>query len=463
MMKRGWAILVLAAPFLLSGCKGFWDAPPASSSGSSTASGGSFFVLNIATQQLVGYSISSGNLTALPGSPYSLPSPLSEGGVAIASITVAPNAGFLYVGTVDGIYLYTIASNGQLTLGNSSAPISKDQALSMQVTPDDNWLVEVATGSNFAYAIPINASTGELTSTTEKTVSLPATTVQQVAVSPDGTYVFVAMGTDGTAAIPFTTANANPFGGVARIAPVGSGGSALSVAVDPVQSGQTAPRLFYIGETAATSGANSGGLRVFNFSTLATGLKELSGSPLGISGLAPYSILPISTGNYVYVVSRQVSGSDTGVIAGFTIAGSDNTFSATALGSTFTVGTNPVGLAEDSTGTYVLAVDVGGGPDLKGYTFDTTTAGNLDAAISANTGTDPVQAGAIAAVPNARRPVPPIGTGVNFGDPVRREGADQRTKCGGKTSPERGGRFENQRENLISWADSLTCYAVKRR
>lgn len=398
-MKRSWAILVLALPFLLSGCKGFWDAPPASSTGSSTASGGSFFVLNIATQQLVGYSITSGNLTALPGSPYTLPSPLTQGGANIASIAIAPNAAFLYVGTIDGIYLYSIASNGQLTLGNSSAPISKDQAVSMQVTPDDNWLVEVASGSDFAYAIPINASTGALTSTTEQTVALPVTTVQQVAVSPDGTYVFIAMGTEGTAAIPFTTGNANPFGAVARIAPVGSGGGAFSVAVDPLQSGQTAPRLFYVGETAAVSGANSGGLRVFNFSTLATGLKELSGSPLGISGLAPYSILPISTGNYVYVANRQVSGSDTGVIAGFTVSGSNNVYSVTALGSTFTVGTNPVGMAEDSTGTYVLAVDLGGSPDLKGYTFDTTNAGDLDSAISANTGTDPVQAGAIAAVP----------------------------------------------------------------
>jgi hypothetical protein len=94
-----------------------------------------------------------------------------------------------------------------------------------------------------------------------------------------------------------------------------------------------------------------------------------------------------------------VNGSDTGVIAGFTVSGSNGSYSVAALGSTFTVGTNPVALAEDSTGAYVLAVDVGGSPDLKGYTFDTTNAGYLDAAISSSTGTDPVQAGAIAAVP----------------------------------------------------------------
>jgi 6-phosphogluconolactonase (cycloisomerase 2 family) len=101
----------------------------------------------------------------------------------------------------------------------------------------------------------------------------------------------------------------------------------------------------------------------------------------------------------VYVVNRQVSGSSTGVIAGFSIASASSSYSLTALGSTFSVGTNPVALAEDSTGTFVFAVDYGGSPDLKGYTFDSTNAGYLDSAVSAATGTDPVQASAIAAAP----------------------------------------------------------------
>jgi 6-phosphogluconolactonase len=402
MMRRKWAKLAVALPFLLTGCKGFWNALPVSSTGSgSTASGGSFYVLNIATEQVAGYTIDSGTPTPVPGSPVSL-------GVAPLSMAIAPKADFLYVGTQNGIYLFSIASTGQLTAGNNAQPISGDKAISMVVSPDGGWLIDVQASAPSVNAIAINATTGTLASANEQEAiaTLPAVTgaTPQVAVSPDGSYVFAAMGTEGTAVIPFTTANADPFGGVGRIPPAGSGGQALSVAVDPLQSGQTTPRLFYVGETVATSGDNSGGLRVFNFSTLASGLKELSGSPLGISGLAPYSILPISTGNYVYVVSRTVSNSsgvvsNTGVIAGFTVAGSSGVYSVTALGSTFAVGTNPVGLAEDSTGTYVLAVDSGGDPDLKGYTFDSTNAGYLDAAISANTGTDPVGAGAIVAVP----------------------------------------------------------------
>ncbi len=374
------ARLALMSPLLLVGCKGFWDAPTSSGTGSTTASSGDFYIMNVETKQIAGYYINAGSLTALSGSPYTLPTtPLA--------IAIAPNSNFLYVSTADGIYVYTIASDGALSLGNSSGPISSDQAISMQVSADDNWLIEVATGAPYVYAIPINSSTGVATAKAEQFTSLPATSVQQVAVAPNDSYVFVAMGSGGTAAIPFTTANANPFGSVSTIALKNSAGAAISVAVDPNDL------LLYVGETAATSGSNSGGLRVFTFSTL----KEISGSPYGTSGLAPYSILPIASGDYVYVVNRQVNGSSTGVIAGYSISSSNSTYSLTALGSTFTVGTNPVGLAEDSLGNFVFAVDYGGSPDLKGYTFDSTNAGYLDAVISSATGTDPVQASAIAA------------------------------------------------------------------
>ena len=382
-MKKGiWAALALAMLAFLGGCKGFWDAPASSGggTGTTTESSGDFYVLNVATNQVAGYYVNAGALTALPGSPYSVPTtPLA--------ITIAPNNNFLYVSTADGIYLYTIASNGSLTLGNNSGPITSDQAISMQVSADSTWLVEVASGAPYVYAVPINSSTGVITSKTEQFDTLPASTVQQVTLSPDNTYAFVAMGAGGTATIPFTTGNANPFGKETTIALKNSAGSALSVAVDPSN------RLYYIGETAATSGSNSGGLRVFTFGTTT----ELTGSPMGTQGLAPYSILPISSGDYVYVVNRQVSGSSTGVIAGFSIAASNSTYTLTALGSTFSVGTNPVALAEDNLNNFVLAVDYGGSPDLKGYTFDSTTAGNLDAVISSSTGTDPVQASAIAA------------------------------------------------------------------
>lgn len=384
-----WARVAIAALPLLAGCKGFWDAPAGSTggTGSTTASSGDFYIANIEGSQIVGYFISAGVVTALPGSPYAVPA-------APIAITIAPDNSFLYASTAAGIYVYSIASTGQLTLANSGGPISNDPASSLQVDSSDSWLVEAVSGSPNVYAIQLNPTTGVAASSTEQFATLPNSTIQQVAISPDNTYVFVAMGAGGTATVPFNSANAKPFGAVGNIPVKNAGGAALSVAVDPIVSGQSSPRLVYIGETVATSGTNTGGLRVFAFSTL----KEIAGSPYTSAGLAPYSILPISSGDYVYVANRQVSGSSAGVIAGFSITSTNGVFTLTALGSTFAAGINPQSIAEDSTGTFVLVTDFGGSPDLKGYTFDTTNAGYLDAVISSETGTDPVEATAVAAI-----------------------------------------------------------------
>ncbi len=389
MRSRFWACLAVAA-FCLTGCKGFWNAPPSTGggSGSTTLSSGDIYVLNVATSQMVGLYVNAGTLTTLAGSPYTL-------SAAPIAITVAPNNAFLYVSTLGGIFVYNVnTSTGQLTVGNSGQPISSDPATSMQVDSTNTWLVEGVSGTSNLFAIHVNSSTGLLASNTEETAVLPATTLEQVAVSPDDTYVLAAMGSGGTATLPFNPNNANPFGVVGTIGVKNATGAALSVAFDPILAGSTAPRLFYIGETVATSGSNSGGLRAFNFSTS----QEISGSPYAIGGLAPYSILPLSTGDNVYVVSRQTSSGATGVIAGFSITTANSAYTLTALGSTFTAGTNPQSLVEDNTHAFVFAADFGGSPDLIGYTFDTTNAGYLDKVISSATGTDPVQAAAVAAL-----------------------------------------------------------------
>jgi 6-phosphogluconolactonase (cycloisomerase 2 family) len=391
MRSRFWACLAVAT-FCLTGCKGFFDALPSTGggggTGTTTLSSGDIYVLNVATSQMVGLYVNAGTLTALPGSPYTL-------SAAPIAITVAPNNAFLYVSTLGGIFVYNVnTSTGQLTVGNSGQPISNDPATSMQVDSTNTWLVEGVSGASNLFAIHVNASTGLLASNTEQTVVLPSTTLEQVAVSPDDTFVLAAMGSGGTATIPFNANNADPFGTVGTITVKNANGAALSVAFDPIPTGSTAPRLFYIGETVATSGTNTGGLRAFNFSTV----KEISGSPFAIGGLAPVSILPFSTGDYVYVVSKQTSSGSTGVIAGFSITTANSAYTLTALGSSFATGTNPQTMVEDNTHAFVFAADFGGSPDLIGYTLDTTKAGNLDPVISNATGTDPAEAGAVAAL-----------------------------------------------------------------
>jgi hypothetical protein len=189
--------------------------------------------------------------------------------------------------------------------------------------------------------------------------------------------------------VTFSSGGSNPFGAEQNFPVVNSAGAAVSVAVASDNS------LVYIGETAAISGPkNTGGVRAFYYSTMT----EISGSPYASGGLGPYSILPLSNGS-VYVANRTVSGSSNGNITGFSVVTDGSTYSLSPLSTTASAGVQPVGIAVDSEGNYLLAVNFGGSPDLDAYTLDTTTAGKLDLALTGATGSsDPAQAAAIAAL-----------------------------------------------------------------
>ena len=380
--------ICLSAITLLVGCSNFWQAPSTTTTTTTptTLSSGVFYVLNQQTKQIVAYSISSGTLENVS---------VNQGTFSAAPycIAVAPGGGFLYVGTVAGIYLYTIGSGGALTLANSQGTISSEIPTAIQVDPSGKWLVDAtatASGGVQVNAIPIT-SAGILDSGRTEQVpqafSATNASVNGMAISSDGKYVFVAGGTAGTFIIPFYSGNAGPLAtsNAQTIHPVHSGGSDLSVAVDPTN------RLFYIGETLANSGGTSGGLRIFNYSTLT---EETTYSPLATGTSGPNAILPDPAGDFVYVANGAGTGSN-GNIGWFPITASGTTYTV-AAGSTIAAGIDPRGLAEDSLGHFVLAVSAGGGPDLEAYTL---SSGALTAAITSNTGTDPVQAYAVGALP----------------------------------------------------------------
>jgi DNA-binding beta-propeller fold protein YncE len=260
----------------------------------------------------------------------------------------------------------------------------------MQVvsTANNAWLVESGPNAAALWAIAINPSTGALLSGSEKeqSVNLPAATVSQIAVSPDNTHVFVALGSSGTEIVVFAAGDGDPFGNIANIGVKHSAGAAVAVAVDPSN------RVFYVGETAATTGTNTGGLRAFDYNSLA----ELTGSPYSTGGLAPYAILPAAAGSYVYVANRTVTGSSNGNIAAFSFTSSGTSDALTSLGSAVSAGTYPTAMIEDSLSNFILVINSGGNPDLDGYTM---SSGVLTLGLSKATGTDPVQASAIAALP----------------------------------------------------------------
>jgi len=387
------ALLLVLAPFM-QGCGDFWQAPSTTSGSGTTPttlSSGVFYVLNQTTDQIVAYDITSGSLTTI--GTYSLTA-------APYAIAIAPGNAFLYVSTVAGIYLYSIdSSTGALTIGNSGSAISTDLAAAMVVDTTGTWLIDAETGASggvILNAISITSS-GTLNSTTEqqRSYSVANASVEKLALSGDDAYLFLAAGQGGTLVIPFNAANTNPFASTAAtIATVTTAASSLSVAVDP----GTTPRLFYIGETEASS--SSGGLRAFDYSSLGTSkVTEIAGSPYSSGGLAPSAILPELSGTYVYVASGQGTTGD-GVLQGFNIAtstsGSTTTYSLSSI-STVATGIQPQSLAEDSLSNFVLAVSSGGSPDLDAYIFDTTTEGKLDSSLTSTTGTDPTGAVVVAA------------------------------------------------------------------
>jgi 6-phosphogluconolactonase len=389
-----YAWLGVAAMVLLGGCKGFWDASTSTSGGSGTdAASGVFYVLNEKTSQVAGYQFAanSNGPSSITGSPYTL-------GALPYTMAISPAGSFLYVSTVSGIYVFTVGTGGALTIANGGAVISQDAAYAMQVDPSGTWLIEVVSGQGTVNAVPISASSGLFDSTrVEESAALPTVTISQLAISPANAanpYVFVAMGSGGTAVIPFTATNTashtSPFGTVSEIALINSAGGANAVAVDPSN------RLLYVGETAAVSGTQTGGLRVFTIGALSD-ITEITGSPYSTGGTGPSAILPGAT--EVFVANKAVSGSTDGNITSFSVGstGTTTTYSLTKIGS-IAAGLSTQGLAVDSTATYILAVNAGGSPDLSTFTYSATTS-QLVASATATTGTDPVQAVSVVALP----------------------------------------------------------------
>lgn len=389
-MKPGkWARLVfVAAPLLIgfgAGCGDFWQAPSGGgttcTTNCTTATSGNFYILDAGSSPgIVGASIVTGTLTAITNSPW-----LIQG--TPYSMAIDPAGNFLIVSTTSGVFSFPI-TNGQL---GTAVTVSTDQAYAVQVDATSSWLIEalpsLTSGSVTIGAIPIVTTTGVGNGTEQDvafTVTNAAVQPNKMVISGDNSNVFVALGAGGTLVVPFNAAVAagnNPVGTKATPIPVvNASGSALSVAVDP----GTSPRLFYIGETEADSAGTSGGLRAFNYSSLSTGtLTQATGSPLTSGGLAPNFILPIASGDYVYVANGQ--GTSSGNVSGFTITASTASTPVYTLSTdtSTAAGEQPLGLAEDSTATFVFEVGSQGSPYFDAYTFDSTTLGQLDSQITA--------------------------------------------------------------------------------
>lgn len=369
-----WAAVAVAMVLpAFTGCAGFF--PPINNGGGGGGGGSTanrVYIANQAANSIGAFAIGTGTLGAVNNSPVATAyKPLS--------MVVTPNNTLLYVGSGIGIFVYFINSDGSLTTPSAGSQPAGVFATSLAVSPDGQWLIALDGTTQQLDIFQINASTGALSSVTAPaTYAIQSGTWQpsQVLISADGTLIFAALGTGGDVTFTFNTTT-----GVATSSQYLATGNVATGDFGLAVDSKTA--YLYI----ARSGTN-GGVAVFSIGAGGT-LNPVKGSPFA-AGSGTFSVALNSTGTYVYAANRT-----DGTISGYTIvpATATGALSLTPLsGSPYTSGAGVQSIGIDSTGKYLLAVAVSGGPDLTMYSFDIAVPGKLDPATSVATGVDPAGA-----------------------------------------------------------------------
>jgi len=395
--KRRWvvAMVAMALPNLV-GCSGFFV--PVDNSGGSTGGGGTatgeVYVANLSRSSLNGFGVvaavaavpATGTTPAVSATPAALKAiaglPTALNYQPISMVVTATNT-FLYVGSVGGIYLYAINSDGSLTVPTANPKPAGVYAVSMTISPDGQWLIALDGTTQQLDIFQINTTTGALNSVNKPAVYpiLSGTwTPSSVRISPNGQLIFAALGTAGDAIFTFNTTTGIAVSSTNLPVPTTTT-SDFGLAVDS----KTA--YLYI----ARSGTQ-GGVAVYSIGVNGS-LVAVTGSPFA-AGSGTYTVQFDSTGTYVYAANRT-----DGTISGFTIVPGTTAAGLTLTplsGSPYASGVGVQSLGLDGTGKYLLAAAVGGSPDLSMYSFDATTPGMLDLATSAATDQDPAGATAIA-------------------------------------------------------------------
>ena len=344
----------MAAALLLSGCSNFFVSPDSTSGSGSSTSSNLVYVANATSQTIGAYQVSTGALTTVSGSPFSL-------GYVPQALVVSRANSFLWVSSATaGVYGYSIASSGALS---SLGQLVGNSLLSMDVSPDGQWLVGLDGTAQQLDVFQINTSTGALTLAGQAPYAFSSGTLtpKMVRYAPSGAYIFAALGTAGDLVFPFTTSTG--VTGVALNLPTGSTTSSdNAVAVNGTST------TLYI----ARSGTSSG-VVVYTIGTNGS-FTEIAGSPFA-AGKTPYAVAVDPTGTYVYAANR-----DDNTLSGYLVG---STTALTALGSSpYGSGALVTSLAIDKSSTYLLAGANGSFPDLTMYSFDATTAGKLDTVAS---------------------------------------------------------------------------------
>jgi 6-phosphogluconolactonase len=337
-------VMLLCAGLCLAGCGKFFvkesNTPPPSGTGNY------FYVANMSTGTVAGFSVGTSNLSSTSNSPYAL-------GVAPSAISVTPGGSYVYVATLaGGIYGYSVGSDGSLSLLNGgNALITGISPVVIKVDPSGKWLVAVDQ-SPAAYVFSIDATTGLLT-TQGNALALDPGSPNRMVFTPDNSLLYVSLGTGGVDIFTFNVSSGVLTKTNQILTPRAVGNGDHGLAVDP------GGKFLFVTETG------TGGVRVLSIATTGA-LTEVTGSPFA-TGVGPSGVMVDSTGSYVYVVNRT-----DGTVSGFTLS---LTGTLTAMtGSPFTTGSEPIDLAEDTAGTHIGVACAGGTPDFQVFTIGSATS-----------------------------------------------------------------------------------------
>lgn len=330
------------------------------------------YVANQNAGTISGYSLGSGALTSLSGSPYIL-------GAAPGPIVASPSGTLLYAAMAAGpVYVYGINSNGSLTLGNGGQQVTSTYLpTSMTIDRTGNWLFLVSSSSPQLLEYQIDTSTGVLIAPSgnpTSSITLTGGTPMQVYITPNNQFIYVALGTGGVDVFSFDATT----GGLST-SPLHLNSLNPATNGDNTIGSDLSSSFLFVGETGS-------GVRVFTIGSNGS-LKEVTGSPFQTpqsdpTAIGPAAIVTDPTNKYVYVANRTSS-----TITGYSL-GTTGTLTQLST-SPFTAGTGPLAMSLDTSGQYLLVASYGGGPDLQVFSFDTTSPGKLDTVTSTATGADP--------------------------------------------------------------------------
>ena len=365
---------------LLAGCGGFFP-PLTTTTSTSTTSGDYVYIVNQTTNSVSAFAVGPSALTSTNGSPVTLVGAVAAS--SAASIAVSRQNTFVYVGGQGGIACFAIGSDGSLTPVTGSNLSSTGNFISLDTSPDGQWLVALDAVNASINIYGINTATGLLTlngtATAYPLVMAGNTSVAKaVRFASTGTYLGLALGTSGDVVYPFTTSTGVlGVGQEIQFNATGTNTSDTALTFDATGA--------YLYVTRLVSGVGNSRVASYGISNLGVP------TPVDtvVTGDAPFSVMIDTSGTYLYTANRG-----SGNVSGYKIASGVLT---TLPGSPYASGLSATALVEDNTQKYVIAAAANGSNDYTMYSFDALLAGKLDAVSVGASGTDPAGSIAIAA------------------------------------------------------------------